>query len=442
MIHNSVISDRYLDPFRSLLAVASLPVIAFTCLAAHACAPSTTIAEVFIVLVLLLGQIVLVTCLESRNTFLFSVMQVSLLAKVASAWLQVGMARWGVSDQLMYFYDGSQLAATSNTFFGVFDLENMWGTQLIVSVTACLFKLIGPSFIAAMIVFSIISFWGQYLYYLTFRIKFPRANLRFAALGLFMWPSMIFWPSELGKDALMLFLLGLSSYCMAKLTWRKTPTMFILLAVGVLGSFLIRPHIATLLIISIVASLCLKRPIAGTSSAYRKVITITLLSFFSILMVYLCAQFLQLSNIVEARAHMEASVQSNQLDGSGFDPGKNLASRIFLAPLLLVRPFPWEINGIAAALTSAEGILLLALVFYQRKRLGIVLKTAKVSGFLVFMLWFVSLNVLLLGIGSSNFGLLARQRVMVLPMIIMMLSACTYGKGIFPWGRNIATSTN
>src|SRR6185437_16394730 len=97
---------------------------------------------------------------------------------------------------------------------------------------------------------------------------------------------------------------------------------------------------------------------------------------------------LQITNIVEGQNKIERSMQYNQMDGSGFNSSPNHLYRVILAPLLLVRPFPWEINGVPAAFASTEGIVLFGLAFYQRKRLRAVLKAASTSGFLAFLLWF------------------------------------------------------
>jgi hypothetical protein len=120
---------------------------------------------------------------------------------------------------------------------------------------------------------------------------------------------------------------------------------------------------------------------------------------------------------------MDESVKSNQAGGSGFDPGSNYVFRIMSSPFLLVRPFLWEVNGVPAALASVEGLILLAGVLLQRKRLMMIVKSARTDSFLLFALWFISLNVILFAVGSSNFGLLVRQRVMVLPLIIMLTTS-------------------
>jgi hypothetical protein len=445
MIHNSVISDMHLDSFRPLFVAASLLVIAFTCFIAHACALNGIIAEVLVIFFLLGWQIFAITCLQSKNIVVFSIMLVGLFLKLAAGWLQLGTAQWGASDQLMYSDQGNRIAATASSFQDFFTLKQLWGidsgTQFIISTTAILFKLIGPSIITATVVFSLVAFWGQYLYYLTFREAFPDADSRVAALGLFMWPSIVFWTAELGKDALMLFSLGLCSYGVARLSKQKTPAIFALVVVGFLGAFFVRPHIATLLVMSIAASFILKVRTARVLTTSRRFVRLLLLAVFSVIVVFVCAQFLQLTSLADTMGRINGSMQSNALDGSGFNPGSTLASRLALAPLLLIRPYPWEINGFSAGLVSAEGVLLLVLVSFRYKGLKMVIKGALTSGFGVFVLWFVSLNVALFGMGMSNFGLLARQRVMILPMIALLLAASFHNGQVLRLNRSGCTSS-
>jgi hypothetical protein len=403
------------------------------CLILKLCIPNQAAAELTLIVFLILANVLLTICAQPNNAFVSSVMIATLVLKISSALVQGGMARWGESDQLMYFSEGSQLASSISGWTDLFNWHHLWGTELIVSLSACLFKMVGSSFLLGMFVFSMISYWGQYLYYLTFLKVFPLADPRPAALGLFMWPSIVFWTSALGKDALMMFFLALSSYCMTVLLRHNSAVMLALLLFATLGSILIRPHIALLLLISILMAFHFRRLARHKSTIGRRVIRTALLVCFALCAVYVCARFLEISNMVEATSKIEASVQSNEDSGSGFDPGENLIRRIAFAPLLLIRPFPWEINGVAAGLTSAEGIALLLLFICQRKRVLSILTTAKTNSYLVFVLSFVFLNLSLLGIGSSNFGLLARQRVMILPMIVMCL-------GVFPLGKRLSCS--
>src|ERR1017187_6869465 len=133
MIHNPLIFERYRDSFRLYLAV-------------HACASTTAIAEMFIVSVILFGQLALITCLESKDIFLYSVMLGGILLKLTAAWLHVSLAHWGESDAMVYFEEAKNLAAISHRFQDFINPQQIWGTEFIVSITACIQKFLGLSF--------------------------------------------------------------------------------------------------------------------------------------------------------------------------------------------------------------------------------------------------------------------------------------------------------
>jgi hypothetical protein len=393
------------------------------CAAVHLCMPSDDLSMIILASIFLIGNIVLIALASADNGFVACVMIVSLVLKIVLAYYQACTARWGESDQLMYFAEGSQLSNAITDLGGRINIGQIWGTELIVSISAIMFRIVGSSFVLGMMIFATISLWGQYLYYRAFVGEFPLANSRIGALGLFLWPSILFWTSELGKDSLMLTCLGACTLCISKLARKHTWAVSCCLVIATAGCFLIRPHIGSLLLLSfIIASRSWQR--RSNKSTIRKALRFAIATFICVVVVYLCAKFLELSNFIEASTRIETAVSSNMESASGFDPGNNWLIRIISAPLLLIRPFPWELNGSLAAIASLEGILFLTLLIWRSRWLLALASSARKEPFVLFVSAFVSLNVFLLGMSSSNFGLLARQRVMILPMMMICILAC------------------
>jgi hypothetical protein len=419
-------SNRHQSGFKGIVTIGSLVIMGCTCIGLRACFPNNELAGLFIIAILLLWQVIAISLLNSERALVASVILFGLLMKILAGWLQMITAQWSTSDELLYFEQGRQLALTAKKFSDIFSLQQLSGinsgTNAVVSITAGIFNVLGPSLPIAVIIFSIAGFWGQYLYYMTFRRIFPDANRLYAALGMFTWPSLFFWTAEVGKDALMIFFLGLASYSVSLSSQRKHLAR-VLLALASIGACLIRPHIGVLMGISLAASFSLIQREGQLLRPRKRVIRIAVLSCVACFLVYVCAQFLQLSNIAETIYHLEVSMQTNQLDGSGFNPGSGFRLRILLSPLLIIRPFPWETNGVSALFASAEGMSLLTLIVFWRRELIYMIRRSSSNSCLTFMIWFVALNVILLGIGTSNFGLLVRERVMILPMLILALAA-------------------
>jgi hypothetical protein len=345
-------------------------------------------------------------------------MLLSLLIKLGLILFLFPTGTTETSDAIMYFEQAHGLVSGSTGFQGIFSGSALWGTNLIIGVTACILRVVGPSLTVATLAFALPSFWGAYIYYCAFREVFPQANFLYARIVLFLYPSIVYWTATLGKDGLVFLFLSLVAYGRARLESQRTAALWFVMLGGVAGCALIRPHIGALLVISTSASFIFARK-GKEKHGIRKAVLAVVLASLSLALVYICAQLLRLSDIQEAQQQVALTTASNGQGSSGFEQSSNPLYRLPLAPLLLVRPFPWEAEGAPAALASAEGVLLLFMIVIRCKRIQESMKAARCSGFMIYVRWFVVLNVLLLALGSSNFGLLVRQRAMILPLIAL-----------------------
>ena len=88
-------------------------------------------------------------------------------------------------------------------------LDDLRKTNFIRFLTAHVYVLIGPDLIAAFLVFGIFAFFGAYLWYRATAEGVPSLNRQMYCALLFFAPSLAFWPSSVGKEAMMLPALGL-----------------------------------------------------------------------------------------------------------------------------------------------------------------------------------------------------------------------------------------
>ena len=75
-------------------------------------------------------------------------------------------------------------------------------------ITTGVYTVIGPITLAGFLVFSSFAFWGAYLLYRAFRIAVPNGDARRYALLVFLLPSMLYWPSSIGKEAWLMLFVG------------------------------------------------------------------------------------------------------------------------------------------------------------------------------------------------------------------------------------------
>jgi hypothetical protein len=87
---------------------------------------------------------------------------------------------------------------------------------------------------------------------------------------------------------------------------------------------------------------------------------------------------------------------------------------------VLLRPFPWEVDSSLQILASLEGVALAAFIFWRRKSLAISLRHIRTVPFL-FYCWTLTILYAVTFQAFANFGLLTRQRSLVLPALYVLL---------------------
>ena len=123
----------------------------------------------------------------------------------------------GLNDASVYSKFGVQIA--DNFRHGDFTtgLNSLTGTNFVRFLTGC--GLYGDRSVQAggCVVFSWLGFWGLFLFYRAFTIAVPEGRRRSFGYLLFFLPSLVVWPSSIGKDAWMMFAMGLAAYGVARL---------------------------------------------------------------------------------------------------------------------------------------------------------------------------------------------------------------------------------
>src|SRR2546421_1661986 len=119
---------------------------------------------------------------------------------------------------------------------------------------------------AAFLIFSWLAFLGCYLLYRAFVIAVPDGDrYRYARL-LFLWPSLVLWPSSIGKESIMLLATGLAALGAARLFTRR-PGGYTLVLFGIGGAYFIRPHVAMIALVALVVALLIGRGYARPTGA-------------------------------------------------------------------------------------------------------------------------------------------------------------------------------
>jgi hypothetical protein len=330
----------------------------------------------------------------------------------------------GVADANGYYGAGKVFAPLFRSLQFPAVKAPYFGTPFVNWTTGILFALIGTTLLGAFVIHSALAFVGGWYFYKAFRIAFPEGDHRLFAFLIFFLPSMWYWPSSLGKDSLVVMFLGLAVYGFASLFRGEMLRGFVPASIGLVGAFMIRPPIATGLMVAAAAAFLL-RPARRQSpqvTALTWLIMVPLLSLAAFYTITHTAAYLGNSNAVEAFQAAQSTEFHTGLTGSNFSPPNALSPAGFPQAVITAnfRPFPWEAGGVFPALTSLEGVLLVVLIVARRRQIWRGLRRWRSNGMVLFAsAAFLAFSVILSSL--SNFGLLARQRTQVLPFLFMLI---------------------
>jgi len=386
---------------------------------------------VLLVLALVLAlQVIVVRGVAARDHFLSEVMIVGFLLKLAavSAYLLMITRVYGFADAFFYFYEGSKIVNKFSLTGEWAFLRPFWSTNFIVMLTSWLIFVFGPTFQALMIIFAAVSYWGQYLFYRAFCMAFPKRQHTAAALFMFLLPSLVYWTATIGKDAVIFFFIGGCCYGIAKIARTRPDGLLITLA-SLCGAMLVRPHVAIILAASLGTAYLISRNRSGAKGMALKICGVPLLLFANLFFFSQARAFLNADATVvghmqnglldRGRISLESRGAANfQEPGQAF--GSSLSSRLLASPFLLFRPFPWEVRNPQMAVAAVEAFGLMMFAWRRRKALRLSLRKWRENPVVPF-LWLSFLEFSLLFAPSmTNFGELARERDMLLPLALMI----------------------
>jgi hypothetical protein len=311
-------------------------------------------------------------------------------------------------------------------------LENLRKTNFVRWFTGNLYDWIGVDLIAGFFVFGLIAFVGSYLWYRATASGVPILHRRLYCGFVFFAPSVAFWPSSVGKEALMQFALGLVALGVMYVLGRR---LFKGLAIAVPGGWLlwvVRPH---LLALSTVAGALAYAIARGPRRARDAEPTVSLIrpiglvaaAVLSVFAVSQAMKFLGMEEFSFSAIEAELAEQTARTaDGGSVIEGE---STYHLTPMslptglltVLFRPYPWEVENGFQILASIENVALFVFIVRRRRSVSASLTHSRAAPFL-FYCWILVFAYAVVFSSFANFGLLFRQRSLMLPALFALIS--------------------
>jgi hypothetical protein len=368
--------------------------------------------------------------LRERDLTLFRLLTFALAIKLLSAFVRFFVAfglYGGVADAAIYHDWGVRISENFRSL--VFDtgLTNLSDTQFIRFLTGLVYTAIGPSELGGFLLFSWLGFLGMFLLYRAFVIAVPCGRARSYAHLLFFFPSMLFWPSSIGKEAWMILAIGLASCGVAKILVEETARGIVPFLLGTWMMLVVRPHIAAMLGIAAVVAYAVKRSPADRRelTPIVKGVAVGLLVLGALVLVQRTDDFLRQSGVrgADVTETLEETSFRTREGSSAFTPSVlDSPQRAPMAAVtVLFRPVLLEANNVQAALAALEGTVLLLWCAWRWRWILAAIASVRRQPYVAMAITYI--GVFVFGFSSmANFGLLARQRVQVLPFLFVLLA--------------------
>jgi len=330
----------------------------------------------------------------------------------------------GLADGIRYHQDGEYFSGFFKQFdFSVFDAIPQ-GTEGMSYLAGLLYTILPPSLPGSYLFFATLAFTGSVFFYRAFRIAYPENTSTFYRLIIFFLPSVLFWPSSLGKDAWIFFSSGFIAYGLVQHIRRTRLSGLLVAGLGVFLVGVIRPPTAALITLAVVIAYLVQ----GMRTFKQFIGGVLLLGFGIFIYQFSTEYLLEAKGLPEVswtglQEFYEYQQRQTHSGGSRFAPIVllTLFGPVYAVVTILFRPFIWEANNPQVLVTAIEGLLWLGLFWYRRRTFLARIRLITKDPWIAFLVAYSIIMIFSLTT-ISNFGLLARQRLMFLPFLWMLFA--------------------
>lgn len=359
---------------------------------------------------------------DPDRAWLSVLLPLAFLAKMAGAAVRYYMVAetYGTGDAFGYHEIGLQTAPIWRSFHVPEVTGGSFGTQVTGQITGLLYAITSPRMIGGFLVFAALSFVGMVCFYVAFRRALPSWGLLPYFVLLFFFPTMLFWPSSVGKDALIVLGLGLMSLGTVRLFSSRLAAGAWTAGAGGLLVGLIRPHVLAIAIGSIVLAFVFTR---ADRLEIGRAARVMLIAISVIMLAYVVPIAASRIGANEGLETFLAEQQQHTSRGGSAVVGEPATSPLELPEAtvrVLFRPLVYEASSPAMMLSALEGLVLLGLVVWKLPTMWANRHALRRAPYLILSLAFTGAFVIAFS-SIFNLGILARQRAQVIPFLLVLI---------------------
>jgi len=328
-----------------------------------------------------------------------------------------GLFLWHTIFSFFFFLFTLNSTADAINYYRVSVTENINfypGSPFLYFFSSIFSKGLDASYLNVTLVYNFLGLLGLVLLYHSLKKYIEKLSWYWTFL-LFI-PSMSFWSSGLGKDSISFF-----SVCLFLYTITSNTKLYILLPISFFFMFMVRPHIALMMIVSFVIYFIIR------SRVHLLVKLMTLPIIFSVLIFSsgFVQQYVGLeeASLDSVSGYVDDRQNFNQGGGSSID----LQSMSYPMQMFtyIFRPLPFDAHSALALFTSIENTILLILFLYVLFKNKFRLHSF-IEGKNAWLLIYAFLTCSMLAITTANLGIATRQKWMFMPILIYLLVYAFY----------------
>jgi len=358
----------------------------------------------------------------------------------------------GVADFSGYVHQGATLSANFRSFHFTTTgagLRSALGDGSVSIAAGIVFALVGVNEIAAFWVFAWFSWLGAIFFYRAFCLTFPEGEHRRYALMLFLLPSLLFWTSDVSKEAIMMVALGITSLGAARVLARRRRG-YPLIAIGTAMGIFTRPNEYALLLGAFTIAMFFRSgDVTRGPRVIRRVGTLVFFAVILAITAVFTVKFVHsnagtVSTLIGS--HKKHVSTNSATVAAGFGSSNVPYSK---DPLLYPRdiyvvlfdPLPITARSITQFLASGENSVILALVLTSLRRLRLAYRAGRERPYVILSLVY-TLGFIYSFAALGNLGLITRERTLLFPYLLVLLAIPVAPKGeppTFPWEKRRQT---
>lgn len=349
----------------------------------------------------------------------------------------------GFADANRYHEAGARLAggvrSGESTVLAIIPFER--GTFFIENVTGFVYTIFGSSKMGGYFVFAAMSYWGLVLTLKAAIVAVPLLARKRYAILLFTTPSLVYWGSSIGKEAVVGFFLGLiaAGAALAFNDADRRRSGIALAAIGTIGAAMIRPHFAAIWVgaagiafaVRLVSNAARRDRSRRNGSRFGALAMLGLAGIGFLMVSTLTLNYLNPNEVAtDDAAEVAITDRISEIFETTEDRTTTGSSALELVstgnPLnypyaafrTLTRPLLIEADNLTELLPAVEMTMLLTLAALWWRRFSNLPRLMLGNPYLVFaFVCVVTFGVAFASIG--NLGILVRQRSLVFPLMLL-----------------------